>query len=131
VCVCVCLSVCPSFTYLFIYFTRFGDSSNMCVRLCVRRRFRVLIDWRNRPGQSDSKNGNRSGLRTGGQTGQGGAGVRAGSGRAGQGKVGQGSEQGRAGPGRGQGRAGRGAGGRAGAPTGDFIVAFGHGHPLV
>jgi uncharacterized low-complexity protein len=32
---------------------------NMCVRLCVRRRFRVLIDWRNRPGQSDSKIGNR------------------------------------------------------------------------
>ncbi len=29
---------------------------NMCVRLCVRQRFRVLIDWRNRPGQSDSAN---------------------------------------------------------------------------
>jgi hypothetical protein len=28
----------------------------MCVRLCVRRRFCVLIDWRNRPGQSDSVN---------------------------------------------------------------------------
>jgi hypothetical protein len=101
----------------------------MCVRLCVRRRFRILIDWRNRPGQSDSetgnrpgqsnsetgnrpgqsdsKNGNRSGLRTGGQTGQGGAGGRAGSGR------------------------GQGTAGRAGAPTGDFTVAFGHGHPLV
>ncbi len=33
----------------------------MCVRLCVRRRFRVLIDWRNRPGQSDSETGNRRG----------------------------------------------------------------------
>ncbi len=33
----------------------------MCVRLCVRRRFRVLIDWRNRPGQSDSEIGNRRG----------------------------------------------------------------------
>jgi hypothetical protein len=100
----------------------------MCVGLCVRRRFRVLIDWRNRPGQSDSetgnrpgqsdsKNENRSGLRTGGQTGRG----RVGPGRAG----GQGAGQGGPG-GRGQGTAGR-----AGAPTGDFTVAFGHGHPLV
>ncbi len=79
---------------------------NMCVRLCVRRRFRVLIDWRNRPGQSDSETRNRPGQSdsankksptknrlcflprrawkprgTGGQTGQGGAGGRAGSGR--------------------------------------------------
>jgi hypothetical protein len=36
---------------------------NMCVRACVRptRQFRVLMDRRNRPGQSDSKNGNRPG----------------------------------------------------------------------
>jgi hypothetical protein len=34
---------------------------NMCVRASVRRRFRVLIDWRNRLGQSDSETGNRPG----------------------------------------------------------------------
>jgi hypothetical protein len=34
---------------------------NSGVRASVRRRFRVLIDWRNRPGQSDSGTGNRPG----------------------------------------------------------------------
>jgi hypothetical protein len=63
-----------------------------------------------------------------GRAGQGGRG-RAGSGRGrGPGRVGQGVRENgrpdRAGP-------GRGAGGRAGAPTGDFTLAFGHGHPLV
>ncbi len=33
----------------------------VCMRACVRRRFRVLIDWRNRLGQSDSETGNRPG----------------------------------------------------------------------
>jgi hypothetical protein len=32
-----------------------------CVRVCVRRRFRVLMERRNRPGRSDSENGNRPG----------------------------------------------------------------------
>jgi hypothetical protein len=62
---------------------------------------RVDSETGNRPGQSDSKNENRSGLRTSGQTGQGGAG-------------GQGAGQGGRGP-------GRGAGGRA--------LRAGQGHP--
>ncbi len=37
------------------------DNYNMCVRLCVRQRFRVLIDQRNRPEQWDSETGNQPG----------------------------------------------------------------------
>jgi len=100
---------------------------------------------RNQPGQSDSETGNQPGLRTGGQTRQGGAGGQ-GSGqgvrengvrengrpdRAGQGRVGQGRAGGQGAGQGGPGGRGQGTTGRAGAPTGDFTVAFGHGHPLV
>ncbi len=77
--------------------------------------------------------------------GAGGQGARQGrAGGRGPGRVGQGvrengvrengrpdrARQGRVGQVRAEGR-GQGTAGRAGAPTGDFTVAFGHGHPLV
>ncbi len=43
----------------------------MSVRASVRRRFRVLIDWRNRLGQSDSETRNRPGQSDSGGDGQG------------------------------------------------------------
>jgi len=108
-----------------------GLRGSMCVRLSVRPTTIPRFNWRDgtgpdsripRPETDPDSRIPKTGIdpdweraaRQGGAGGQG-----AGPGRAGQGGRGAG--------GRGQGRAGRGAG----APTGDFTVAFGHGHPLV
>ncbi len=55
----------PKSPFLFILNFTFWQSLphliynyNSGVCLCVRRRFRVLIDWRNQPGQSDFETGN-------------------------------------------------------------------------
>jgi hypothetical protein len=99
-----CPSKCLQIGYLI-----YNYNSGVC--LCVWRRFRVLIDWRNQLGQSDFETGNRPGqsdsanqkspTKNRGPTG--------GVGRAGKGW---------GGTGRGEGEGGGRAGGREGGGTG-------------